>query len=116
MERIWTEYHKLLGEVTILRAGGGVDLRQTVEVSDPSSPKVDRLRRELEVSQRKAERMEEALREKDDAEETAKAEKEVAVYMSWLASGEAVPLLELHRYRTVASWLRLPDGEVAASG
>ncbi|ONK78055.1 uncharacterized protein A4U43_C02F13760 [Asparagus officinalis] len=52
---------KLLGEVASLRVGRGVGLEQAAKMTTPSAPEVDKLRRELEESQKKAERMEEAL-------------------------------------------------------
>ncbi|ONK68557.1 uncharacterized protein A4U43_C05F13230 [Asparagus officinalis] len=64
-----------------LSAEKGVNLEKVAEASTPSDPEVERLKQELEESQKKAERMEEALRERDCAETLAKAEKEAAEYV-----------------------------------
>ncbi|ONK76534.1 uncharacterized protein A4U43_C03F29270 [Asparagus officinalis] len=61
MDRVWTAYLKLLGEVTSLRADRGVDLERAAETPAPSASEVDELRNELEESKRNARRLDEAL-------------------------------------------------------
>ncbi|ONK79894.1 uncharacterized protein A4U43_C01F11490 [Asparagus officinalis] len=80
MDLIWTTYLKLLGEVTSLRADREADSERTVETSAPSASEVDELGLELEESQRKAIRMEEALQERDRAMALAEVEKDLAVH------------------------------------
>ncbi|ONK67389.1 uncharacterized protein A4U43_C06F19660 [Asparagus officinalis] len=67
MEQIWTSYLKLLGKVASLRAGKGVDSERAAKTLTLRASEVNRLRRELDESNRKARRLDEALQERDHA-------------------------------------------------
>ncbi|ONK64299.1 uncharacterized protein A4U43_C07F24240 [Asparagus officinalis] len=95
MEQIWTKYHKLLKEVTSLRAERGVGSKQATKASAPSAPEVDRLRQELEESQRKDERIKEVVRESGRVEVRADMEKDVAVHTRRRLDEEHAMLVKL---------------------
>ncbi|ONK60853.1 uncharacterized protein A4U43_C08F23400 [Asparagus officinalis] len=67
MELIRTSYLKLLGEVSSLRADRGDDSERATKTPARRASEVDELRRELEESNRKARRLNEALQERDRA-------------------------------------------------
>ncbi|ONK75060.1 uncharacterized protein A4U43_C03F12900 [Asparagus officinalis] len=56
-----------LGGGCFLESGKGVDTERAAEMQAPRASEVERLRRELEESNRKARRLDEALRERDRA-------------------------------------------------
>ncbi|ONK64284.1 uncharacterized protein A4U43_C07F24070 [Asparagus officinalis] len=61
MEQIQTLYLKLTGEVASLRAGKVVDSERAAELSARRAFEVDKLRQELDESNKKAKRLDEAL-------------------------------------------------------
>ncbi|ONK74369.1 uncharacterized protein A4U43_C03F5520 [Asparagus officinalis] len=78
MEWVWTIYLKLLEEITSLRAYRGADSGRTAKTPVPT--KIYMLTRELQESERKARRIEEALQERDRDVALAEMEKDGAVY------------------------------------
>ncbi|ONK58463.1 uncharacterized protein A4U43_C09F13310 [Asparagus officinalis] len=82
MDRVWTAYHRLLGVAISLRANQEAGSGQTAEMTTKSVLEVDRLKQRLEESEKKAERIEEVLQEKESTKALAKTEKEAAVYAS----------------------------------
>ncbi|ONK76804.1 uncharacterized protein A4U43_C02F10 [Asparagus officinalis] len=75
MEQIRTSYLNILGKVASLRAERGVDLERATETPTLRASKVDRLRRELDESNKKARRLDEALQDRDHAKVQVEAEK-----------------------------------------
>ncbi|ONK67306.1 uncharacterized protein A4U43_C06F18780 [Asparagus officinalis] len=95
MEHIQTSYLKLLGEVAFLRASRGVDSERAMETLVPEASEVDRLKQELEESQRKARRLGEALEERDYAKTHVEIKKKTAVYVRHQMDKEHAALVKL---------------------
>ncbi|ONK66988.1 uncharacterized protein A4U43_C06F14300 [Asparagus officinalis] len=79
MEHIPTKYYKLLGEVASLRASRGVKSEQAARTPVLRTFEVDGIRRDLEESNRKVKRLDEALRERDHTIAQVEVKKKAAM-------------------------------------
>ncbi|ONK76794.1 uncharacterized protein A4U43_C03F32210 [Asparagus officinalis] len=85
VEQVWTEYHKLLGEVELLRANENISRQQVVEGSASNTSEVAKLR----------EKLHEALQERDRAEVLARVEEEAAAYAKRQLDEEHIIIVNL---------------------
>ncbi|ONK76442.1 uncharacterized protein A4U43_C03F27930 [Asparagus officinalis] len=92
---VQTLYLKLLVEVTSLRADRGVDSERAMETPVPRASEVDKLRRELEESNRKARRLDKPLWERDRAMVQVKVEKQAAMHARRQMDEENAELVKL---------------------